>query len=299
MRRALLLCSAIASALLLLSCQRNQSAALPPATIADSKSCFSLTDVTFWDLSGTTLTQKGSVQVGEKLALLGQGRHVTLGGKERDLLRVRRDTGAEGWVRGDYVISNAILAVTTADAVIYSVPRNTAATTDSIPRMTVLAIHSDSGGMPFIHVSFYDPQQSSVRSDIYLRNEGVSARPDDVQAAILLQLAAESNNQRQREAFLTSGIKDYPGSLFLPQLQDALNALHSPAPQTQAGAAASPQAGSPPAAPSPTSPSPAASSPGASTPAAGPSPASPGQPPPASPAPAAQPPGQPAAQGGG
>ncbi len=293
MRRALFLCSAIASALLLLSCQKNQSTALPPAAIADSKSCFSLTDITFWDLSGTTLTQKGSVQVGEKLALLGQSRHVTMGGKERDLLRARRDTGAEGWVRGDYVISNAILAVTTADAVIYSVPRNTAATTDSIPRMTVLAIHSDSGGMPFIHVSFYDPQQSTVRNDVYLRNEGVSARPDDVQAAILLQLAAESNNQRQREAFLTSGIKDYPGSLFLPQLQDALNALHSPAPQTQAGAAAPPA--SPPQAASPPATSPA----GASTPAAGASPASPGQPPAASPAPAAQPPGQPAAQGGG
>lgn len=298
MRRAVFLASAIASALLLLSCQKNQSTTLPPATIADSKSCFALTDLTFWELSGTSLTQKGSVQVGEKLALLGQARHVTMSGKERDLLRVRRDTGAEGWVRGDYVISNAILAVTTADAVIYSVPRNTAATTDSVPRMTVLAIHSDSGGMPFIHVSFYDPQQSSVRGDIYLRNEGVSARPDDVQAAILLQLAAESNNQRQREAFLTSGIKDYPGSLFLPQLQDALNALRSPAPQTQAGAAAS----TPGASPSGTSPpavsAPATTAPGASAPV-GPSPASPAPLPAASPSPAVQPQGQPAAQGGG
>ena len=179
--------------------------------------------------SGTDLVQKGSIQVGEKLALLGQTKRVTQGGKERELLRVRRDTGAEGWVRADYVASNAILAVVTSnDAVIYSVPRNTAATTATIPPLTVLVIHSDSGGMPFIRVSAYDPVQKVLLRGVYLRNEGVSARPDDVQAAILLQLAASSKSPKQQQAFISSGIKDYPQSLFLPQLQAALDALTAP-----------------------------------------------------------------------
>ena len=229
MRRALLFASVITSALLLLSCQKNQAPQLPTAAIADSKSCFSLApDLGLWDISGASPTQKGAVQIGEKLSLLGQARHVMLGGKDREFLLIRQDTGAEGWVRADYVVSNAILAVTTTDAVVYSAPRNTAATTASIPRMTTVAIHSDSGGMPFIRISYSDPGQKGLLSAVYLRNEGVSARPDDVQAAILLQLAADSKSPRQQEAFLTSGIKDYPASLFLPQLQDALDALHGP-----------------------------------------------------------------------
>jgi hypothetical protein len=239
MGRALFFASAVASILLLLSCQKSQTPQPPAAAIADSKSCFSLVpDLTLWDIAGTSLTQKGSVQIGEKLVLLGQTRHATLNGKERDLLKVRQDSGSEGWLSADSVVSNAILAVTTSDTVIYSVPRNTAATPINIPRMTVLAIHSDSGGMPFIRVSYYDPMGKDGLKEVYLRNEGVSARPDDVQAALLLQLAAASKSPKQQEAFLTSGITDYPGSLFLPQLQAALDTLRAPpAPPAQPAAA--------------------------------------------------------------
>jgi hypothetical protein len=231
MGRALFFASAIASALLLLSCQKSQPPAAPVAAIADSKSCLSVVpDLTLWDFSATTLTRKGTVQIGEKLALLGQTRKATVNGTERDFLKVRQDTGAEGWVRADSVVSNAILAVTTSEVVIYSVPRNTAATTATVARMTVLAIHSDSGGMPFIRVSFYNAQGKPSVTEAWLRNEAVSARPDDVQAAILLQLASQSKSAKQQEAFLSSGIKDYPQSLFLPQLQQALEDLQAPPP---------------------------------------------------------------------
>jgi hypothetical protein len=292
MGRALFVASGIASALLLLSCQKNQSPQVPPAAVADAKNCFSLMqDLPFWNVSGAGLAQAGSIQVGEKLALLGQSRRAMQGGKERVFLHVRRDTGTEGWVRSDYVVSNAILAVVTSDdAVIYSVPRNTAATTATIPRTTVLVIYSDSGGMPFIRVSAYDPQQKVLLKEVYLRNEGVSARPDDVQAAILLQLASDSKNSKQQEAFLTSAIKDYPGSLFMPQLQEALNALQAPplvaTPPAGASQAREPQAGAPQSSPLP------------STSSAGPASTSSGAPPavPASPpqsAPPAKPPSQP------
>ncbi len=273
MGRALFVASGIASALLLFSCEKTQAPQIPPAAIADAKSGFCLMqDLPFLEITGSSVAQRSSVQVGEKLALLGQSRHLTQGGKERDYVHVRRDTGAEGWVRADYVVSNAILAVvTTDDAVIYSVPRNTAATTATIPRMTVLAIHSDSGGMPFIRVSAYDQQQKALLKEVYLRNEGVSARPDDVQAAILLQLAADSGSPKQQQAFLSSAIKDYPGSLFMPQLQDALQALLSPPP--------APPPASPPAAEQP-----GASQAGPQQPAASPSPAAPAAPGAAAPA---------------
>lgn len=265
MGRALMAAGIIASALLLLSCQKKPSAELPPPAIADAKSGFSIiNDLPFGDVSSGAFTQKATAQIGEKLALLGQTQHATQGGKDRELIQVRRDTGAVGWVRSDMVVSKGILAViTTDDAVIYSVPRNTAATTSLIPRQTVLVIHADSAGMPFIRVTGYDPSAAAFFRGVYLRNEGVSARPDDVQAAILLQLAAVSKSTKQQEAFLTSALKDYPQSLFLPQLQAALDALHGIVPAPQPAAA-------------PTLPGPAPQSAPAAAPAAAPaSPAAP------------------------
>jgi len=65
---------------------------------------------------------------------------------------------------------------------------------------------------------------------VYLRNEGVSSKPSDVQAAILLQLAAASKNAKQKQAFLSSAAKDYPDSIFMPDLTQALAALNAPPP---------------------------------------------------------------------
>ena len=266
MGRALVAAGIVASALLILSCQKKPAVEPLQAAVADTHSGFSISnDLPFWDFSGNAPAQKGAIQIGEKLSLLGQTRRAVLAGRERELVHVRRDTGVEGWARSDMVISSSILAVVTSDgAVIYSVPRNTAATTASIPRMTVLVIHSDSAGMPFIRVSGYDPVAQDFFRGIYLRNEGVSARPDDVQSAILLLLAAASKSPRQREAFLDSALKDYPGSLFFSRVQEALDALHAPPPPPPAetppaaGQQTAPQAAQPsttqPAAPQPTAP---------------------------------------------
>ena len=273
MGRALVVAGIVASALLILSCQKKPAAEPLQAAVADARSGFCIVDdLPFWEISGSTLAQKGTIQIGEKLSLLGQTRRAVVSDKERELVHVRRDTGAEGWARSDVVIPSSILAVVTSDgAVIYSVPRNTAATTASIPRMTVLVIHSDSAGMPFIRVSGYDPVAKQFFRGIYLRNEGVSARPDDVQSAILLQLAAASKSPRQQEAFLGSALKDYPGSLFSSQVQQALDALHAPPP-----APASPP--TPAASPVPAASPPAAQAP-AAAPAAGQTTAQPAAPP--------------------
>ena len=156
----------------------------------------------------------------------------------------KRESGGAGWVRADFVVSRAILAVVTNDnAVIYSVPNNTAATTENIALMTIVAIHADTGGMRFIRVTCYDEASKTLLRGVYLRNEGVSSNPDDVQAAILLKLAARSKSVRQQKAFLTTAIKDHPGSLFMPQLTEALAALNAPPPPPAPTPALAPPAG--------------------------------------------------------
>ena len=98
MGRTLLFVSAIASAFLLFECQKTQPPQAPTATIADTRSCLSIVpDLILWDASAAVPVQKGSVQIGEKLTLLGQTRRAEVNGKDRELVRVRQDTGTEGW----------------------------------------------------------------------------------------------------------------------------------------------------------------------------------------------------------
>ena len=250
-----------------LSCRQEPDRKIPPSVLADGKSAFAIVDgLSLWKASGGNLVASQAIPIGEKLSLTGQSDRFVQAGKERDFMQVKRESGAEGWVRADFVVSRAILGVIVTDnAVIYSVPHNTAATTETIPVMTVVAIHADTGGMRFIRVTCYDETAKAILRGVYLRNEGVSSSPDDVQGAILLKLAAASKSTRQQKAFLTSAIKDHPTSIFMPQLTAALAALTgTPAPQ----ASPTPDAPAAPPPPAPQDSAPPAAAPGSPAPAA-------------------------------
>jgi hypothetical protein len=236
-----------------LSCKQDSDRKIPQSVVADAKSAFAIVDgLQLWALlSNGSLVARETLPIGEKVSLLGQTAKYTQAGKERDYLQVKRESGSTGWVRADFAVSRAILAVvTTENAVIYSVPNNTAASTETIAPMTIVAIHADTGGMRFIRVTCYDEGAKALLRGVYLRNEGVSSNPDDVQGAILLKLAAASKSTRQKKAFLSSAIKDHPGSFFLPQLTAALEELNAPPAQASpppAPAAEAPAASEPPA----------------------------------------------------
>ena len=222
--------AALLALLPLICCQPKPALTVPPSVVADAKSAFVImADLPLFALEQGTLVARGTLPIGEKLALLGPATKTFQAGKERDFVPVRRDSGSEGWVRADLVISRSILAVVTTDtAAVYEAPHNTAATTSTIPRLSIIAIASETGGMTFIRVTAFDPVAKILLRNVYLRNEGVSSNPDDVQAAILLQLAADSNSLVQQRALLASAIKDHPGSLFIPELNAALIALTAP-----------------------------------------------------------------------
>lgn len=253
MRRALVP-AALLALLSLLSCQPKPSLPVVTSVVADAKSAFVImADLPLYTMDQDALVARGTLPIGEKLALLGPPTRAFQAGKERDFVPVRRDSGKEGWVRADLVISKSILAVVITDtAAIYEAPYNTAATTSTIPRLSIVAISSETAGLTFIKVTGFDQTAKILLRNVYLRNEGVSSNPDDVQTAILLQLAAASNSPTQQHAFLTSAIKDHPGSLFMPELNAALAALTAPhpAPPPETPPAETP----PPAAPQPAAP---------------------------------------------
>ena len=241
--------AALFALLPLLCCQPKPALPVAASVVADAKSAFVImADLPLYSMEQGALTVRGTLQIGEKLDLLGQPTKAFQARKERDFVPVRRVSGKEGWVRADLVIAKSILAVVTTDAAaIYEAPYNTAATTSTIPRLTIVAISSETAGLTFIRATGFDAAAKLLLRNVYLRNEGISSNPDDVQAAILLQLAAASDSASQQRAFLTSAIKDHPGSLFIPELNAALSALTAPrpAPPAQTEPAQTP----PPAAP--------------------------------------------------
>ncbi len=198
--------------------------------VSDAKSGFCImNNLPLYDLTAGVLKWKANCLLGEKLSLAGPSAKAVQGGKERDFVQVSRDSGATGWVRAEYLVPNSILAVITAeDAMIYSQPKNTAVTEQFIPKMTVIAIHKSSAAQAFIKASFVDPAGQTLQPEVFLRNDGISTRPDDTQTVILLQLAAQSKNLKQKEALLKSALKDYPASAFVTQVEEALAALTAP-----------------------------------------------------------------------
>ena len=248
MRRALVP-AALLALLPLLCCQPKPSLPAATSVVADAKNAFVImTDLPLYGMEQGAIVARETLPIGEKLALLGPPSKTFQAGKERDFVPVRRNSGKEGWVRADLVISKSILAVVTSDtAAIYEAPYSTAATTSTIPRLTIVAISSETAGLTFIRVTGFDAAAKILLRNVYVRNEGVSSNPDDVQAAILLQLAIASTSPPQQHEFLISALKDHPGSLFIPELNAALGALTAPrpAPPAQTPPPAAPQAAAP------------------------------------------------------
>jgi hypothetical protein len=214
----------------LLSCQENATRLAPSPVVADAKAGFVImADLPLYAQSQGALTPHGTIPLGEKLSLLGPTVKVSQSGKEREFLEVKRESGSHGWARADYVISKSVLAVVTSDdAMIYAAADDTAATTTAIPRLTVLAIHAETAGMRFIKVTAFVPAEKVLLRNVWLRNDGVSSNIQDIEAAILWQLAESSTDAKQQQAFLTSAIKDNPQSLFMSDLKAALAALSTP-----------------------------------------------------------------------
>jgi len=229
MRRAPLFVPLLAL-LALVSCRPAPPRVIAPEVVADAKSAFIIVDsLPLYTLAGNALTYREAVPLGEKLSLSGKTAIVTQAGRNRDFHEVKRLSGTTGWVRADQVASHAILsAVTAAEAQLYVRPSEGALAGTALPRATLMAIDIDTAGTVFLKVTAYDVRAKMLLRDVYIKNEGVSSRFADVEPAILLRLAAASSSLTQRNAFLSSGIKDYPDSAFIEDLKAARQVIDAP-----------------------------------------------------------------------
>jgi hypothetical protein len=213
----------------------NAGTANPAASlVSDAKSGFSVRgDIGLYELSDSKILQwKENIALGEKLELLGEASTGTLSGKPNDVIKVRLESGKEGWSFPAYIIPNSLLAVITSEeAMVYSQPKNTAVTTMSIPRKTIVAIYRETAGSTFIKVSFYYPDDKTtyLQKEVFLRNTGVSSAAQDVQTVILLRLAANAKSDKQKKELLGSAKTDYPTSAFITDVEDEIAKMSAPA----------------------------------------------------------------------
>jgi hypothetical protein len=202
-----------------------------------------LADTPLWDISADKkLTWKASLQLGEKVQLLGQTMQATQNDRAQDFVKVKRAKGDDGWAPLELVIPQSIPGVVVADrSVVYTDSANTAASGATLPRMSVVAvIGGKAAGQPFTKFTAWDAASRAYHKEQYLRSEDVSTSEADVQSAILLQLAAASKDPVQKEAFLKAAAKDYTGSVFAGVVADTLAAMQGkPAGSTVASESAS------------------------------------------------------------
>jgi hypothetical protein len=228
MKNAALIAYAGALALFVLSCQKAPSTGEVPQTMTvDAKNGFMIrAGQGLYQISDGAAKWAEAIPLGEKVALMGSAEKAAVDGKERDFIKVKRDNGAIGWVRSEYVISRCTLAVlTNGDAVIFKEPKNATATSLVIPALTVIAVHAGSAGSPFQRVTWFDPVSLVLSAGVYIRSENLTTKADDVQSMILLQLSSASKDPKQKRALLETAAKDYPGSQFITQIEDSLAPL--------------------------------------------------------------------------
>jgi hypothetical protein len=186
-------------------------------------------NVDLWDLSNGQLTRKGGVDVGERLALLGQKTRAVISQKARELVFVRSASGQEGWIRSDSIAPNSILAVVVVDSIIvYSQPRLSAPTDRTLPFMTLLAISRPTAASLFVSVSCWDEETGTSFSGAFIRNTGISSWIGNVESVILYRIASRTESKAKRTALLSSALADYPGSAFVEVIQEAIQAPAPP-----------------------------------------------------------------------
>jgi hypothetical protein len=190
--------------------------------VSDDKSAFSIVDdLPLGRIVDGNLIPTARVQIGEKVALVGEEREALYEGRTIGLTHVQLSSGEDGWSRSLYIIPDAVLAVITDEQVpIYGAPMNGLTPKGTLSRMTVIAIARDSAASDFIRFSCFDTSTRAFHSGSYLKNRGLSSQIANVESAILYRLAQRSKDRAQKEAFLGSALKDFPDSAFAPILRD-------------------------------------------------------------------------------
>lgn len=167
-----------------------------------------------------------SMTLGEKVTVTGV-RKATWNNRVYDFLRIRRDTGKEGFAFESQVSRGGNLGVVIDEkANLYKSPKNIDVTGTILSRKVVAVYFPETERDGFVQVRAYDSTADAYRSN-YVRMISLSTGEADVQSSILLQTAEvlkdEGAEKIRKDALLEAALLDYPNSAFSAEISAIVN----------------------------------------------------------------------------
>jgi hypothetical protein len=193
-----------------------------------SKSYILKEGASLWSLKGSAMTWEASLPLGQEL--VSAAKSTTKGsykGTTYDLVKVKTDTGTEGFVIDSLVARDVrgLLTVTGPIATLYSQPSDRGITETIIPRMAVLAFANVPGKADYFRICGYNPSSGENITDKYLLISDVSVLERDINVAMMLAALKDYKKNALKVKTIQVINQKYPGSAFAPIIGEIKTAL--------------------------------------------------------------------------
>ncbi len=218
-------------------------ALLPSAAFAQAngKSYVIKEGASLWTLKGSAMTWVASLGLGQELTSVSK--NTTKGsykGNDFDLLKVKTDTGDDGYVIESQVARDvrSLAAVTGSIATLFSQPNDRGITDTIVQRASVVAVSDVPGSSEYFKVSGYDVARGSYVTNKFILVSDVSVLDRDVGVALLLSSLKDHKKKALKEKTLQIINQKYPGSAFSQIIGEIKSAFEPGTIQTEAFATA-------------------------------------------------------------
>jgi hypothetical protein len=181
----------------------------------------------FWTLKdGKAMVWVESLSLGQELELLKgayKGSYKEKNGKETEysLVKIKNDSGKEGYVIESLVAKEPILGVVSSDnATLYSQPRDTAISPTVLPVGNIVALWPVTGKNDFYQVTAYLGHDGALQKEKYILATDVSVRTQDVNVRLLINAAASMPKKEQKKKVLETIRAKYADTILAALVDD-------------------------------------------------------------------------------
>ncbi len=214
-------------------------ALLPSAVFAqaNTKSFVIKEGASLWTLKGSAMTWVASLGLGQELPSVSK--NTTKGsykGSDYDLLKVKTDTGEEGFIIESQVARDvrSLAAVTGTISTLFSQPNDRGITDTIVQRASVVAVSDVPGNSEYFKVAGFDAASGTYISNKYILVSDVSVLDRDVAVALLLVSLKDHKKKELKIKTIQIINQKYPGSAFSQVIGEIKSAFEPGTIQTEA-----------------------------------------------------------------
>ncbi|MFP4112872.1 MAG: SH3 domain-containing protein [Spirochaetota bacterium] len=193
------------------------------------------------DAESGRLTESGTdtLDLGEAVRYLGESATWEYQGSDLEMLKIVRDDDTVGYAWSDFVATNAVPGVITAETRIFSEGQDAGVTTRMLPPVQLVAVFDEEFKDDLLQVSFtpLEPTDTYGRNRIYtvyVKRNDITTEANDVKVAYLYYLATRTDDVDSKIARLEVALETQ--SVFSPLMQSNLDKLRGEGDQTAAAA---------------------------------------------------------------